>query len=112
MSVNGEDNSKEQSKLEWGDVYLEVLNDKNKLDDMDNQKIQLCDLDRDKIPELIIYGIKNAKEYIANHRIHRVDDTRNIYITTVDISYNTDSEGNYDSEQEMTIIIKGYFLIK
>ncbi len=55
---------------------------------------------------------KSAKEYIANHRIHRVDDTRNIYITTVDISYNTDSEGNYDSEQEMTIIIKGYFLIK
>lgn len=55
---------------------------------------------------------KSAKEYIANHRIHRVDDTRNIYITTVDISYNTDLEGNYDSEQEMTIIIKGYFLIK
>ena len=55
---------------------------------------------------------KSSHEYIASHRIHRIDDTRSIYITTVDISYNTDSEGNYDSAQEMTIIIKGYFLIK
>ena len=57
-------------------------------------------------------GNESVKEYIASHRIHRVDDTRNIYITNVDISYNTDTEGNYDPEKEMTIDIKGYFLIK
>ena len=88
MSVNGEDNSKEQSKLEWGDVYLEVLNDKNKLDDMDNQKIQLCDLDRDKIPELIIYGIKNAKEYIAN--IYKINDKNEV--DTIKVSLDKDFE--------------------
>lgn len=88
MSVNGDDNSKEQSKLEWGDVYLEVLNDKNKLDDMDNQKIQLCDLDRDKIPELIIYGIKNAKEYIAN--IYKINDKNEV--DTIKVSLDKDFE--------------------
>lgn len=88
MSENGDDNSKEQSKLEWGDVYLEVLNDKNKLDDMDNQKIQLCDLDRDKIPELIIYGIKNAKEYIAN--IYKINDKNEV--DTIKVSLDKDFE--------------------
>ena len=57
-------------------------------------------------------GDESAKEYIVNHRVHKVDDSRNIYITDVNLSYNVDSEGNYDSENEISINIKGYFLIK
>ena len=62
----------EEKSLEWGDVYLEILNDTDKLEDMDDQKIQLCDLDKNAIPELVIYGIKDAKEYIAN--IYKIND--------------------------------------
>ena len=57
-------------------------------------------------------GDESAKEYIVNHRVHKVDDSRNIYITDVNLSYNVDSKGNYDSENEISIVIKGCFLIK
>lgn len=57
-------------------------------------------------------GDESAKEYIVNYRVHKVDDSRNIYITDVNLSYNVDSKGNYDSENEISIVIKGCFLIK
>ncbi len=82
-------NKNEKKKdLEWGEVYLEVLNDENKLEDMDEQKIQLCDLDKDSIPEMIIYGIKNAKEFIAN--IYKINDKNEV--DTVKVSLDKDFE--------------------
>lgn len=60
-----EDTEKEEKVLEWGDVYLEILNDDKKIENINNMKIGLIDLDQDKIPELIIQGINDAKEHIA-----------------------------------------------
>lgn len=57
-------------------------------------------------------GDESAKEYIVSHRVHRVDDSRDIYITDVNLSYEVDLEGNYDSKEGISIVIKGYFLIK
>lgn len=57
-------------------------------------------------------GDESAKEYIVSHRIHRVDDSRDIYITDVNLSYEVDLEGNYDSKEGISIVIKGCFLIK
>ena len=57
-------------------------------------------------------GDESAKEYIVSHRIHRVDDSRDIYITDVNLSYEVDLEGNYDSKERISIVIKGCFLIK
>ena len=98
MYGNNSENAKEQKKLEWGDVYIEVLNDKSKLDDMDNQKIQLCDLDKDKIPELIIYGIKNAKEYIAN--IYKINDKNEVDTIKVSLDNEFDLKLVYDANKD------------
>ena len=57
-------------------------------------------------------GDESAKEYIVSHRVHRVDDSRDIYITDVNLSYEVDLEGNYDSKEGISIVIKGCFLIK
>lgn len=57
-------------------------------------------------------GDESAKEYIVSHRVHRVDDFRDIYITDVNLSYEVDLEGNYDSKEGISIVIKGCFLIK
>lgn len=98
MSGNDSENATEQKKLEWGDVYLEVLNDNSKLDDMDNQKIQLCDLDKDKIPELIIYGIKNAKEYIAN--IYKLNEKNEVDTIKVSLDNEFDLKLVYDANKD------------
>lgn len=99
MSENNDsETATEQKKLEWGDVYLEVLNDNNKLDDMDNQKIQLCDLDKDKIPELIIYGIKNAKEYIAN--IYKLNEKNEVDTIKVSLDNDFDLKLVYDANKD------------
>lgn len=57
-------------------------------------------------------GDESAKEYIVSHRVHRVDDSRDIYITDMNLSYEVDLEGNYDSKEGISIVIKGCFLIK
>lgn len=57
-------------------------------------------------------GDESAKEYIVSHRVRRVDDSRDIYITDVNLSYEVDLEGNYDSKERISIVIKGCFLIK
>lgn len=57
-------------------------------------------------------GDESAKEYIVSHRVHRVDESRDIYITDVNLSYEVDLEGNYDSKERISIVIKGCFLIK
>lgn len=98
MSGNDSENATEQKKLEWGDVYLEVLNDNSKLDDMDNQKIQLCDIDKDKIPELIIYGIKNAKEYIAN--IYKLNEKNEVDTIKVSLDNEFDLKLVYDANKD------------
>ena len=98
MSENDSENATEQKKLEWGDVYLEVLNDNSKLDDMDNQKIQLCDIDKDKIPELIIYGIKNAKEYIAN--IYKLNEKNEVDTIKVSLDKEFDLKLVYDANKD------------
>ena len=99
MSENNDsETATEQKKLEWGDVYLEVLNDNSKLDDMDNQKIQLCDLDKDKIPELIIYGIKNAKEYIAN--IYKLNEKNEVDTIKVSLDNEFDLKLVYDANKD------------
>lgn len=99
MSANNDsETATEQKKLEWGDVYLEVLNDNSKLDDMDNQKIQLCDLDKDKIPELIIYGIKNAKEYIAN--IYKLNEKNEVDTIKVSLDNEFDLKLVYDANKD------------
>lgn len=98
MFLRGESEQKEETKLEWGDIYLEVLNDSDKLEDMDEQKIQLCDLDKDSIPELIIYGIKNATEYIAN--IYKINDKNEVDTIKVSLDNEFDIKLVYDSNKD------------
>ena len=99
MSENNDsETATEQKKLEWGDVYLEVLNDNSKLDDMEIQKIQLCELDKDTIPELIIYGIKNAKEYIAN--IYKLNEKNEVDTIKVSLDNEFDLKLVYDANKD------------
>ena len=96
--LSNNNTSEEEQVLEWGDVYLQVLNDNEKLEDMDNQKIQLCDLDKDSIPELIIYGIKNASEYIAN--IYKLNDKNEVDIIRVSLDEEFDLKLVYDASKD------------
>lgn len=79
-----EETEKEEKALEWGEVYLEILNDNEKLENISNMKISLIDLDQDKIPELIIQGINDAKENIAS--IYKINDKNKV--DTIKISMN------------------------
>lgn len=88
----------EETKLEWGNIYLEVLNDNDELEDMDDQQIQLCDLDKDNIPELIIYGLKNAKDYIAN--IYKINEKNEVETVKVSMEDEFDIKLLYNSEKE------------
>ena len=67
-----EEEEDKKSALEWGDVYLEVLDDTSKFDGMDDLQIQLCDLDKDSIPELIVYGFDKTKKYLFD--IYKIND--------------------------------------
>ena len=75
-STQEDDEEEEEAELEWGDVYLEVLDDASKFEDMDDIQIQLCDLDKDNIPELIVYGIDKTKRYLAD--IYKINDKKKV----------------------------------
>lgn len=57
--------SSSNSSLEWGDVYLKLINDEENFENIDDRKLQLADLNNDKIPECIIMGSKSGVGYIA-----------------------------------------------
>lgn len=71
-----EEEEDKRSSLEWGDVYLEVLDDTSKFEGMDDLQIQLCDLDKDSIPELIVYGFDKTKRYLAD--IYKINDKNEV----------------------------------
>ncbi len=97
--INNQEKDKDKkSDLEWGDVYLEVLNDKEKIEDMDNMQIQLCDLDEDGIPELIMYGIKNMKQYLAN--IYKINEKNKIDTIKVSLDEKFDIKLAYNLNEE------------
>ena len=88
----------EKKELEWGDAYLEILNDEDKIEDMDNLQIQLVDLDLNNIPELIIYGIKNSKDYIAT--IYKINDEKKIDTVKVSLDKEFDLKYLYNSNND------------
>lgn len=88
----------EKQELEWGDAYLEILNDKDKIEDMDNLQIQLADLDLNNIPELIIYGIKNSKDYIAT--IYKINDEKKIDTIKVSLDKEFDLKYLYNLDKD------------
>ncbi len=94
MKNNKED---EEKKLEWGDIYLEVLKDDD-FEEMDNMQLQLCDLDEDKVPELIVYGFKNMSDYIAN--IYKINKENEVDTIKVDLDENFDMEYLYNLDEE------------
>lgn len=89
----------EEDNLEWGDVYLEILEDEDKkLEDLSQRKIQLLDLDKDSIPELIVYGIRNATKYIAN--IYKINDKKQVDTVQVELDNEFDIKLLYNAEKE------------
>ncbi len=88
----------EKKEIEWGDAYLEILNDEDKIEDMDNLQIQLVDLDLNNIPELIIYGIKNSKDYIAT--IYKINDEKKIDTVKVSLDKEFDLKYLYNSNND------------
>lgn len=96
--IKSKENDKDDKKLEWGEVYLEILSDEKKLADIDDTKIQLVDIDKDTIPELVIYGIDSAKQHIANiYKINEKDE-----VDTVKVSLDDEFELRllYDIEED------------
>jgi len=62
--------SNKQKNIEWGDVYLKILEDESNFEDMEDLSIQIADLNEDEIPEMIVYGTK-GNDYLAN--IYSID---------------------------------------
>lgn len=90
-------NNKEEKKLEWGDVYLEVLND-DKFEALDDMEIQLCDLNGDNVPELIVYGLKSLGNYIAN--IYKINDDNKVDTISVDVGEKFTMQYLYSLDEE------------
>lgn len=86
LYLSNQEDQKEEKVLEWGDVYLEILNDDKKLENMEEMKIGLIDLDQDKIPELIVQGINSAKERIAT--VYKINEQNKV--DTLNIMMNED----------------------
>lgn len=93
-----EEKEDEKQEIEWGDAYLEILNDEEKVEDMDNLQIQLADLDLNNIPELIIYGIKNSKDYIAT--IYKFNDEKKIDTIKVSLDKEFDLKYLYNANND------------
>jgi len=72
-----EEKSESVGNIKWGDSYLEILKNDSKFEELDNPKIQLIDLNLDKIPELILYGknFENSK-YVAKVFEAKKDGTK------------------------------------
>ena len=66
MSGSNKKEKKEEKKIniDLEKSYLSILNDTNNMENITNTKVQLCDIDKNSVPELIIYGITETKEYI------------------------------------------------
>lgn len=75
---NEDEGTSKKKKLSWGETYLEILEDNDgKLNEIEGDtKIQLVDIDKDNIPELIVYGLNSAKEHIAN--IYKINDKEEV----------------------------------
>lgn len=91
------DKNEEKQKIEWREIYLEILSDEKKLEDINDTKIQLCDLDKDSIPELLIYGINNAKQYITN--IYKINEKNEIDTVKVSLDNEFDLKLLYNLDK-------------
>ena len=88
-----------QDKLKWGNLYLEVLEDDDKkLADLDDRKIQLLDLDKNSMPELIVYGVKDEVKHIAN--IFKINDKKQVDTIQVELDDEFDIKLLYDLEKD------------
>ena len=92
------DKKDKKQEIDWGDTYLEILNDEEKIEDMDNLQIQLADIDLNDIPELIVYGIKNSKDYIAT--IYKINDEKKIDTIKVSIDKKFDLKYLYNLNED------------
>lgn len=84
---NEDEETSKKKKLSWGETYLEILEDKDgKLNEIEGDtKIQLVDIDKDNIPELIVYGLNSAKEHIANiYKINEKEEVDTIKLQLAD----------------------------
>lgn len=88
-----------EDNLKWGNVYLEVLKDDDKkLEDLDDRKIQLLDLDKDSMPELIVYGTKNEVKNIAN--IFKINNKKEVDTIQLELDNEFDIKLLYNTEKE------------
>lgn len=63
-SENGKKNSS-KTDLKIEEIFFNVLKDNELFENITNIKVQVADLNNDKIPELVIYGSKSGTEHIA-----------------------------------------------
>ena len=96
--VKSKENNDEDKKLEWGEIYLEILEDEKKLEDIDDTKIQLLDLDKDSIPELVIYGIDSTKQHIAN--IYKINEKNKVDTVKVSLEDEFELRLLYDFDED------------
>lgn len=96
MSGSNKKEKKEETKININleKSYLSILNDTNNMENMTNTKVQLCDIDKNSVPELIIYGITETKEYIID--IYKINDKNNNIKTSITSKNLTDMILLYD----------------
>ena len=87
------------NKLDWGKLYLKVLEDDDKkLEQLEDRKIQLLDLDKNNIPELIVYGIEDDLDHIAD--IFKINDKKQIDTIKVEFNDEFDFKLLYNTEKD------------
>lgn len=85
---NDEDNEKSEKNnavrsSKWYNSYVKYINDKKTFEDVKDIKIQLADIDNDRIPELIFYGTKSVGESFIRIQKFVNNETKLIIDSTV-----------------------------
>lgn len=92
-------NDEETDNTSWKDVYLGIIKDDNNFEDLSDTKLQLCDLDKDKTPELIVYGTKDSNDKTLA-KIYKINDEDKVDTLQFELENDFGMEFLYNKDDE------------
>lgn len=94
------DYNKETKKevIDWENIYLEILKDEENFKGLTNIELQICDLDRDEIPEFITYGKKESNDKIIA-KVYKINKEEKLDTIQFELDENFTMEFLYNNEE-------------
>jgi len=94
--------SSKESTLEWGDVYLKILKDDDNFKELQEIKLQVCDIDNNEVPELIVYGKKTTESGKEKNlaKIYRINEEDKVDTVQFELDEEYGMEFLYNNEED------------